>query len=304
MQKTVTYWAKCAVRIDRRRLGAIAILLVEVLLPIAFLAPATARQAEISNRQVPVFAFEPLSVRFDAVNESESPSSGASRAFYPYSVIPGGAHTADELRNAEANDSIVRAHYADFVVANTRAERLDKTQAFYVSYRIGNAIFWTKNRMAVQAGEAVLSDGTNMIRARCGNRLSVVPAAPVSSIEPTPEAMESPDDSVLIASVDTPEALPLAPAPMTAILPPAAPAAPYSGIFLPGAPFFPMGGRGPLAGTPGSPAAPPPSGPPSPPIPPLGPPPTPPLPVATPEPSGMLLLAIGLSCILLLKKLR
>jgi hypothetical protein len=294
--------AKCATSVNRCRVGAIAVLLLDMFFLAAFLAPAKARQPEIPYPPVSTSGLEPLTFRFDVVDAN----SAASRAFYPYSVIPGGAQTPGELRNAVANDSVVRSHYADFVVANTHLERLEKTQAFYVSYRIGNSIFWTKNPLTVRAGEAILTDGANMARTRCGNRLSAVPLAPISNLEPTPETMESAAPAVLLASIDTPAELPIVPPPTTAI---AQPPVPASGIFLPFLPIFPVGsGGGSLPpgtpGKPGSPAAPPPEGPPPPPIPPLGPPPPGPPPIATPEPSARLLLAAGLSCILLLKKLR
>jgi hypothetical protein len=304
MGKDRSGWTKFAATVDCRRLGAIAVLLLDTLFLAAFLAPAKARQPEIFYRPISVSVLEPLNLRFEATEDSSS----AKQAFYPYSVIPGGAKTPYELRNAVANDSVVRAHYADFVVANTRVERLEKTRAFYVSYRIGNAIFWTKNPLTVLAGETVLTDGSNMVRTRCGNRLSVVPVAPVSSIEPTPQAMESPDAAVLLASIDTPAELPIAPVPVTAISPTPVTAVP-PGIFVPFPPYFPVGAGGsPLPpgtpGKPGPPTTPPPSGPAPPPVPPLGPPPAAPPPIATPEPSLVWLLAAGLSCVLLLKKLR
>jgi hypothetical protein len=318
MGKGRPYWAKFAAKIDRRRLGAIAVLLLDTLFLATLLAPAKSRQPEISYRPVSISALEPMTLRFDATEDSPS----ATQTFYPYSVIPGGAKTPNELRNAVANDAVVRAHYANFVVSNARVERLEKTQAFYVSYRIGNAIFWTRNPMTLRAGETVLTDGSSMVRTRCGNRLSAVPLAPVSNIEPAPEAVESPEPAVLLASIGTPAELPIASFPMTAVAGPAIPQTPppgvtQPGIFLPVSPFFPVFpvGAGASAlppGTPGQPSPPtipppsgpvPPSGPTPPPIPPSTPPPPATPPIATPEPSAILLLAIGLSCILLLKKL-
>jgi hypothetical protein len=294
-------WAQYAATIDRRRLGAIAVLLLDAFLLAVFLAPAKARQIE--NTYTPAFSsvFEPSNFNFDT-------SSSENRPFYPYSIIPGGARTAIELRNAVANDEIVRVHYADFKVANTRVEGLEKPQAFYVSYRIGDAIFWTKNALTLPAGERVLTDGSNMARTRCGNRLSVAPVAPVSNVEPSPEAMEAPAGGVLLASIATPAELPIMPplATMLAPVPGAAPPASESSPpFLPFFPFVP-GGAPPPQGTPGTPTPPiipPPSGPTPPATPPLAPPPATP-PVATPEPSVVLLLAVGFGCLLFAKKWR
>jgi hypothetical protein len=285
-------------------LGAIAVLLLDAFLLAVFLAPAKARQIE--NRYAPISSsvFEPSGFSFDTSEDFPSEN----RSFYPYSVIPGGAKTALELRNAVANDAVVRAHYSDFVVANTHLERLEKPQAFYVSYRIGNGIFWTKNALTLPAGERVLTDGSNMARTRCGNRLSVAPVAPVSSVEPSPEAMEAPAGGVLLASIATPAELPIGPLLATVIGPgpgAAPPASEFSPPFLPFFPFVPGGAPPPsrTPGTPTPPMIPPPSGPTPPATPPLTPPPATP-PVATPEPPVVLLLAAGLSCFLFLKRLR
>jgi hypothetical protein len=284
--------AKYTARIDRRRLGAIAVLLFDTFFLAALLAPVKAHQAEILHIPISWSAPLPSNLRFDTGEDD----SASNRSFYPYSVIPGGARTAIELRKAVANDSIVRAHYADFAVANTRVERLDKAEAFYVSYRIGNAIFWTKNPLTIAAGELVLTDGVALARTRCGNRLSVAPAVPVSNIEPSPEALETPAGGVLLASIATPFELPIVPPLATMIAPMPSPAPSGPEFPSPLSPFFPiLAGGAPLPpGTPVSPIAPPASGP--------TPPDTPP--VATPEPSAALLLAAGLGCLLFLMKLK
>lgn len=307
MGKGQPFWAQYAATIDRRRLGAIAVLLLDAFLLAVFLAPAKARQIE--NTYAPAFSsvFEPSSFSFDTTDDNSSSENRSS--FYPYSVIPGGAKTALELRNAVANDEVVRAHYADFKVANTRVERLEKPQAFYVSYRIGKAVYWTKNPLTLPAGERVLTDGSNMARTRCGNRLSVAPVAPVSNAEPSPEAMEAPAGEVLLASIVAPPAeLPIAPPLATMIAPVPGGAPPPAGFTPPFFTYFPFvpGGAPPPQGTPGTPTPPitPPSGPTPPATPPVGPPPPATPPVATPEPSVVLLIAAGFGCLLLLRKLR
>jgi hypothetical protein len=302
MGKGQVFGAKCAVVIDRGRLGAIAVLLVDALLLVAFLAPNKIQPRETFRAQASSLVTEPLDLPFNRPFGTIRHDAPTKQTFYPYSVIPGGAQTVNELRQAVANDSIVRAHYADFAVANTRIERIEKTQAFYVSYRIGNNVFWTKNALVIPAGETVLSDGAHMARTRCGNRLSVAPITPISKAEPAPEAMEIASGGVLLASIETPAELPIAPAPATAIAtPPTIPPSPPVGIFLPLPPFFPIGTGGtPLP--PGIPVTPtPPSGPTPPTTPPSGP--TPP-PIAAPEPSAWVMLALGLGCILLIKKLQ
>jgi hypothetical protein len=291
-------------------LGAIAVLLVDALLLAAFLAPASTRPADSFTPRPVSATAEQFNLPFDSIRDDSS-FSNSSRvaALYPYSVIPGGARTSVELRNAVERDSTVRAHYADFVVANTRVARLQKPQAFYVSYRVGNNIFWTKEAVLLPAGETVLSDGSHLARTRCGNRLALAPAAPISKTEPAPEAMEAANPAVLLANNESPFDLPMAPPPVTSIeAPPVAPAsgAPPLGFFFPGVPFTvgsggtptPPGGGGPV--TPGTPATPPPPSGPPPTVPPG--PPTPPISAA--EPAELLMLAAGLAGIFLFKKSR
>jgi hypothetical protein len=311
MGKVQAFWAKSAGTRVRGRLGAIAVLLVDALLLAAFLAPGKARPADSFTPRPLLAATEQFNLPFDTLRDSSSPSntSGAP-ALYSYSVIPGGARTSSELRNAVEHDSTVRAHYTDFVVANTRVTRLQKPQAFYVSYRVGNNIFWTTKTVLLPAGETVLSDGTHLARTRCGNRLALAPAAPISKTEPAPEAMEAANPAVLLANNESPFELPIAPPPMTSIeAPPATPvsSAPPLGFFFPGVPFTvgqggtptpPPGGGGPV--TPGTPATPPPPSGPPPTVPPG--PPTPPISAA--EPAELLMLAAGLAGIFLLKKSR
>src|SRR5579864_4542947 len=58
------------------------------------------------------------------------------RPNYPYSVIPGGIYSADELRRRIERDSLVRGHYSGF---NTQAARLilATSDSFeYASYRM------------------------------------------------------------------------------------------------------------------------------------------------------------------------
>ena len=69
------------------------------------------------------------------------------RPLYSYSVIPGGVHSAQELKYAIAHDAVVAEHYADFDIAKARIVRLQRTRTAYVSYRLGDRIYWTKKRL-------------------------------------------------------------------------------------------------------------------------------------------------------------
>jgi hypothetical protein len=125
----------------------------------------------------------------------------ARRPVFPYSVVPGGVRSAQELQKAAAADPLVARHYSDFQIAKARTVQLDHPVAMYVSYRRNNQVFWTKNKMVIPAGEALISDGENLARVRCANRLSRVAALPVAVSEPTKEELSTPEFDPLEAQL-------------------------------------------------------------------------------------------------------
>jgi hypothetical protein len=209
------------------------------------------------------------------------------RPIFPYSIVPGGIRDAHELQKAAAGDSVVARHYSDFRIIQAHTLRLNRPLEMYVSYRKNNQVYWTKNRMLIPAGETLISDGENLARVRCANRLSPIAAKPLAASEPTTEELSDPT---------------FVPPLLAQLLPGE------------GSEFFPSGAgggipAGPLAAkapggtsnTPGSPVLPPILGPGVPrlvPNTPVGPPPNnpaPPPPVSTPEPSSFWLLATGVT---------
>jgi hypothetical protein len=133
---------------------------------------------------------------------------------YPYSVIPGGAYSATELDAAVRSDSVVAAHYAVFDRSQLRTTRAAQSAAVYVSYRRGDQVYWTRHKVRLAAQEALLTDGVNTARARCGNRISFTPQRPTEAGEPLidldnagiPPASDAPSDAY--GAVDT-SSLPL-----------------------------------------------------------------------------------------------
>ena len=97
---------------------------------------------------------------------------------FPYSVIPGGAQSAQELAKAVQADPVVARHYSDFDLSRVRRVTLSSPRLLYVSYRIGNEVYWTKRKLALRKGETLLRDGRSKARTRCGNRISVSPLRP------------------------------------------------------------------------------------------------------------------------------
>lgn len=102
-----------------------------------------------------------------------APRFRAARKVFPYSVVPGGVFDPKELTDTMRVDPVAREHYGDIRVDDLVPVRIQAPLQAYVSYRIGNNIYWTAKKLNIPRGELVLTDGRNMIRARCGNRISV-----------------------------------------------------------------------------------------------------------------------------------
>lgn len=131
------------------------------------------------------------------------------RPLFPYSVVPGGVESPQELTNAMGNDPTVAQHYAGFRLAAAHVVSLDKDFQAYVSYRIGEQIFWTKKPVTLHKNETVITDGTMEARTRCGNRVSATPQLPLSVQEPAPEALEAAQIPDIPDGIDVPFDLPM-----------------------------------------------------------------------------------------------
>jgi hypothetical protein len=115
-----------------------------------------------------------------------------SRPVYPYSVVPGGVEDAKELKWVAEHDPVVGAHYAGFDYARAQVVRLTLARTVYVSYRIGNRIYWTRRRVKLHKGEKLITDGRMTARTRCANRVEETPQQEASPNEPKAENFEEP----------------------------------------------------------------------------------------------------------------
>jgi hypothetical protein len=127
-----------------------------------------------------------------ATQESLRPTARGTRPVYSYSVVPGGVEDARELKWAANHDPVVAAHYAGFDYDHARVERVTVDQTVFVSYRIGNHIYWTRHRLQLHKGEKLITDGKITARARCANRIEEVPQQLQSASEPPPAKFEVP----------------------------------------------------------------------------------------------------------------
>jgi hypothetical protein len=123
------------------------------------------------------------------------------RPTFRYSVIPGGAYSGNELREALANDPVAAEHHRDVNLDSVHRETSTAPRMVYVSYRIGDEIAWTKHPVLLPAGEALLTDGVNEIRARCGNAVSDVARGPTSDQEPDLATLDTISDPGMYALV-------------------------------------------------------------------------------------------------------
>lgn len=208
------------------------------------------------------------------------------RVVFPYSIIPGGAESMQELRQAVTMDPVVARHYSDFDLARIRRITLSVPQSMYVSYRIGNDVFWTKHKLTLPKGETMLTDGHVMARTRCGNRVSAIPSKPNSLVEPTAEELNAP---IFAPPVSTPylaaysAPLPAFPSastiqPVESSIPPSIPTASVS--------FFPLPGGGGGSGSNGTTPLP------------IVTSPDPPVGVPEPGTAGLVLVGFGSACLM------
>jgi hypothetical protein len=127
----------------------------------------------------------------DADSAGDAPTALAERPVYPYSIVEGGVETVEELRQQIARDPVVAAHYRDFDLSKARIERLETPRVAHVSYRMNDAVYWTRKPVFVPAGETIVTDGEIEARTRCANQLAPEPG-PVSDDEPDPAVLETP----------------------------------------------------------------------------------------------------------------
>jgi hypothetical protein len=126
------------------------------------------------------------------LTQQESLRQIENRPVYPYSVVPGGVRDARELKWAAQHDPVVASHYAGFDYDHARVVRLLLARAAYVSYRIGNNLYWTRHRVKLKKGETVITDGKIIVRSRCANRVEELPQQATSSSEPPAVKFDEP----------------------------------------------------------------------------------------------------------------
>jgi len=120
-----------------------------------------------------------------AVGPAFAPNPGSGYPRYRYSIVPGGIHDATELAEVTRNDRVVRRHYSGMNLAAVHFTNLEHDIQGFVSYRVGDNVYWTRHRVHIPRGEEIFSDGVRTARVRCGNLISDTPQKPVEPVGPT-----------------------------------------------------------------------------------------------------------------------
>jgi len=175
-----------------RRARRLAVAGVLVLLPSLILVVAlTALSNLMADLRVVVVIDPPESPPIETSQPAREPTL-PERPVFRHSVVSGGVYTANEVATAIERDRIVAAHYSGVNVRQLRAETVSEARAVYMSYRIGDEIFWTKEQVGLRLGETILTDGIHGIRARCGNAIAFTPMEPTAHDEPDAMEFETP----------------------------------------------------------------------------------------------------------------
>jgi len=125
-----------------------------------------------------------------------APRPGPVRPIYRLSVIPGGAYSPAELMHALEADPVAAAHYAVFERQRLHTVSSPFSRPVYVSYRVGDAVYWTSHAIQLQPHETLLTDGNLFARARCGNRISLTPQQPVAQMEPLSTTLDTHESEI------------------------------------------------------------------------------------------------------------
>ena len=170
-------------KIQKKRTAAALLVLglLSVILPLLFWVLSHSSSSDDSQSNVPADSSSlPSYWNWSDTGFSPPAALYADRPVYAYSVIPGGVASAKELQTALHQDPVVAKHYSDFQTKSAHIVRLARTRHVYVSYRLGDRIYWTRKKVTLHAGETLFTDGKHLARARCGNRISETPAVPTS----------------------------------------------------------------------------------------------------------------------------
>lgn len=104
-----------------------------------------------------------------------------------------------ELKHDIELDPVVARQFEGFDFQHARLMQVSQKESMYVSYRIGQKVYWTRKKVAIRPGETLISDGRMTVRARCGNRVAATPLNSGSPLEPPAEDFDRPYEAMITA---------------------------------------------------------------------------------------------------------
>jgi hypothetical protein len=136
---------------------------------------------------------------------------------YPYSVIPGGIHSFDELGRAHDNGFLP----VGFDINKAHFTTLDHDVMTHVTFRNSDgSVYWSKRAILIRAGERIVTDGHFTLLLRCGNEIAVIVPGDVPTQDAPVDAdipMEQPVASVPGDPLPPDTILPSDPAPIPVV---------------------------------------------------------------------------------------
>jgi hypothetical protein len=183
----------------KQRLAAAAMLGVAACATLLFVTRDPA-PPQLAANDVPRIAEVPAAAPAARAWQASAPAAAAPktvRRVYPYSIVPGGVAGRDDVVRMMKMDKVVASHYASFQVDRASVTTVTKPRAVYVSYRKGDKVYWTAGKHTLAAGETLLTDGSNEIRGRCGNRVSDVAMLPVEAKGPSEAELDAGSDEAV-----------------------------------------------------------------------------------------------------------
>ncbi|MGH9449586.1 MAG: hypothetical protein ACRD11_03505 [Terriglobia bacterium] len=148
----------------------------------AFAAFILMRPATVSQHGVRSIWTSALGLATSAGQQAAPDSKGQ---IFPYSIVAGGVHNKQQFEAAMRTDPVAAAHYASFDAAKFHVVKLQHAEEAYVSFRVGDNVYWTSHKVTLRKGETLISDGKHLGRTRCGNRVSETPRLPTYNHEPS-----------------------------------------------------------------------------------------------------------------------
>ncbi|MGH9395312.1 MAG: hypothetical protein ACRD18_00460 [Terriglobia bacterium] len=141
---------------------------------------------------------------------------------FPYSIVAGGVHNKQQFDEAMRTDPVAAAHYSNFNAAKFHLVKLQHAEEAYVSFRVGDNVYWTSHKVTLRKGETLISDGGRLGRTRCGNRVSETPRLPIYNHEPSAKELDTAAQPKVETAAFTAES-PIVPGPIalpiTALIP-------------------------------------------------------------------------------------